>query len=136
MLVAFLTLVGISFAAATLLPFSSEVALYSALQMGMPVGLAFVAASLGNAAGATFNYLLGGMAAERVERKLSASRTGEKALSMVHQWGPWSLLLSWTPILGDPLCLAAGLFRLPLWSFVVLGIGTRLLRYVLVLWVA
>lgn len=136
MLVAFLTLVGVSFAAATLLPFSSEVALYSALQLGMPVALAFIAASLGNAAGATFNFLLGGMAAERVERKLKQTSTGEKALDMVHRWGPWSLLLSWTPLLGDPLCLAAGLFRLPVWAFVLFGIGTRILRYVLVLWVA
>lgn len=136
MLVAFLTLVGISFAAATLLPFSSEVALFSALQMGMPTGLAFLAASLGNSAGATFNYVLGTLAADRVEQKLKASKSGQRALDLVHRWGPWSLLLSWTPVLGDPVCLAAGLFRAPLWAFVVLGIGTRLLRYVFVLWVA
>ena len=42
--------------------------------------------------------------------------------------GPPALLLSWLPVVGDPLCAVAGYLRLPFWPCVVymaIGKGVR-----------
>lgn len=127
-----------AFLGATLVPVSSEAAFVFALGVGVEPLPALVVASAGNALGALTNYLLGALFAPRVERKLEASRSGRRALSWTRRWGRWSLLGSWLPIVGDPLCLAAGLVRVPLWFFALVGIGTRVARYavILQLWLA
>ena len=114
---------------ATLVPVSSEVAVVAALRMGMPGWEVFVSASVGNALGASLNYGLGWLFADRVREKLEASRGGRHALGWVERYGKWSLLGSWLPVVGDPLCLAAGLFRVPFTFFVTVGLGTRIARY-------
>lgn len=124
-----------AFVGATLVPISSEVAVVAAVRLGVPVWQVFVSASIGNALGATLNYGLGLLLAERTRRSLAQSRSGRRALAWAERYGPWSLLGSWLPIIGDPLCLAAGLFRLPLHYFVGLGIGTRVLRYLVLIWI-
>jgi len=53
----------------------------------------------------------------------------DKAERWYHKYGRWSLLLSWTPILGGPLTLAAGLLREPLWSFILLVALAKTGRY-------
>lgn len=122
-----------AFLGATLVPVSSEVAFVAALAGGVPPGAALAVASAGNALGALTNYALGALFAERIERKLEASRSGRKALAWTRRWGRWSLLGSWLPVVGDPLCLAAGLVRVPLWFFALVGIGTRIARYAVIL---
>lgn len=118
-----------AFLGATLVPVSSEVAFVAALKLGIPAWQVFVSASIGNALGATLNYGLGWLFGARVLAKLEASRSGRHALRWVERYGRWSLLGSWLPVVGDPLCLAAGLFRVDLYFFVTVGIGTRLARY-------
>ena len=52
-----------------------------------------------------------------------------KAEGYYQRWGVYSLLLAWLPIIGDPLCLLAGLMRVNLIAFVLLaGVG-KLARY-------
>ena len=52
------------------------------------------------------------------------------------RWGKPSLLLAWLPVVGDPLCLVAGLLRAPLaWFVVLVGIG-KLGRYAFLAWLA
>ncbi|GAB5517979.1 MAG: YqaA family protein [Rhodothermales bacterium] len=123
----------VAFLAATLLPFSSEVAVVGALEVGFsPIGV-LLAASIGNALGASFNYGLGWWPSERLRTKLDDSRSGKRALAWAERHGKWSLLGSWLPIVGDPLCIVAGLIRVPLWFFVLIGIGTRVARYVVLI---
>lgn len=58
---------------------------------------------------------------------------GVKALGRwYHRYGRWSLLLSWVPVVGDPLTVAAGVLREPLWSFVVLVAVAKVARYLTV----
>jgi membrane protein YqaA with SNARE-associated domain len=118
-----------AFLGATLVPVSSEVAVVAALKMGLPAWQVFASASLGNALGASFNYGLGWLFGERVLAKLEQGRAGRRALGWATRYGRWSLLGSWLPVVGDPLCLAAGLFRVNFYFFVTVGIGTRLARY-------
>ena len=44
----------------------------------------------------------------------------EKAQRHYRRFGCWSLLLSWSPVIGDPLTLIAGVMREPLWRFLLL----------------
>lgn len=131
-------LFGAAFLGATLVPVSSEVAFVAALAGGVLPVPALLVASAGNALGALTNYALGVLFADRIERRLEGSRAGRRALAWTRRWGRWSLLGSWLPVVGDPLCLAAGLVRVPLWFFALVGIGTRIARYavILQLWLA
>lgn len=122
-----------AFVGATLVPVSSEVAVVAALRLGVPAWQVFVSASIGNALGASVNYGLGLLFAERTRRSLAGSRGGRRALHWVDRFGPWSLWGSWLPVVGDPLCLAAGLFRFPLRYFLLLGLGTRVARYLVLI---
>lgn len=119
----------VAFLGATLVPVSSEVAVVAALKMGLPPWQVLLSASIGNALGASLNYVLGRLFSGRIEERLQSSRAGRNALRWTHRYGKWSLLGSWLPIVGDPLCLAAGLFRVEFPFFVLVGIGTRIARY-------
>lgn len=118
-----------AFVGATLVPVSSEVAVVFALKLGMPPWQVLVSASIGNALGASLNYGLGWIFGDNVRGRLEANRNGRRALHWAEKYGKWSLLGSWLPVVGDPLCLAAGLFRIRLFFFVTVGIGTRIARY-------
>ena len=118
-----------AFIGATLVPVSSEIAVVAALELGMPAWQVLLSASIGNALGASLNYGMGWLLGPRVRQRLTASRTGRRALRWTEQSGKWSLLGSWLPAVGDPLCLAAGLFRINPAFFAAVGIGTRIMRY-------
>ncbi|WP_067215658.1 YqaA family protein [Stappia indica] len=99
--------------AATLLPMQSEAVLVGLLLSGRPVLLLLFVASLGNTLGGLINWALGrGIERFRHRRWFPV---GEAALTRAQdwysRWGKWSLLLSWMPIIGDPLTLAAGVMR-------------------------
>ncbi len=99
--------------AATLLPMQSEAVLAGLLLSGRPVLLLIAVASLGNTLGGIINWALGrGIERFRHRRWFPV---GEAALTRAQgwyaRWGKWSLLLSWMPIIGDPLTLAAGVMR-------------------------
>lgn len=119
----------VAYIGATLVPVSSEVAVVAALKLGMPPWEVLLTASIGNALGATTNYLLGVLLAPRIRARLGAGRAGRRSLAWAERYGKWSLLGSWLPVVGDPLCLAAGLIRTPFAFFVTIGIGTRVARY-------
>lgn len=120
--------------AATVLPFSSEAAVLAALAAGWAPAEVWLAASIGNCLGALSTYGLGWWIGRRALPRLVAHRSGRAALRWAERIGPWSLLGAWLPVVGDPLMLAAGLFRLPLWAVVAFGLGTRVARYGVILW--
>ena len=89
-------------------------------------------ATFGNVVGSVLNWALG-RSVERFRHKrwfpVSENKL-EKAQQSYLRFGRWSLLLSWVPIIGDPLTVVAGVMREPLWSFlliVALAKGTRYL---------
>ena len=124
-----------AFLGATLLPLSSEVAFVAALAAGVSPVAALVWASVGNTAGCLVNYGLGRIARQRVGERLRASRAGRVAVGWLERWGLAALLLSWLPVVGDPLTLAAGVGRVRLAAFVVVVATLRAARYA-ALWAA
>lgn len=123
-----------AFAAATLVPAQSEALLVGLLLAGnlSPTTLLMVA-TLGNVLGSVANWLLGRYL-ERLRHKRwfpVSERQLEKAQRSYHRYGRWSLLLSWVPIIGDPLTVVAGTLREPLWSFLLLVTLAKGGRYLL-----
>lgn len=122
-----------AFLAATVLPAQSELVLIGFLTAGehSVVGM-LVVASIGNVLGSVVNYYLGiGIQSfgDRPWFPASAAQLA-RARGFYHRWGRWSLLLAWTPIIGDPLTVIAGVMREPLWSFLVLVTISKVSRYV------
>lgn len=105
-----------SFLAATLLPGGSEAVLFGVLKLH-PDELwpALAVATLGNTLGGLSSYLIG---------RLIPPTQPLKGLDTARRWGSPALLLSWVPLIGDPLCVAAGWLRLNVWwsmLFIALG---------------
>jgi len=118
-----------AFLAATILPFSSEAAFYLAITNDMPILNAMISASTGNILAIILNYYLGYFLYTKTKTKLLSSKLGKNSFSFGHRYGYYALLLSWLPLIGDPLTLVAGLVRLRFVWFVVIAGSLRVGRY-------
>lgn len=114
----------LSFLAATVLPLGSEWLLVLLIAGGHPAPAAVAVATLGNCLGACTTYLIGIWGSDFVTRRILRldAQDFARAAGLYRRFGAWSLLLSWLPVIGDPLCLLAGTFRtpFPLFSLLVL----------------
>ena len=121
-----------AFGAATLLPLQSEAVLVGLLVSGQySLWLLLVVATLGNVLGSLVNWWLGRWVEHFKDRRWFpvSDKQLDKARRQYSRWGHWTLLLSWVPIIGDPLTLVAGVMREPLWRFLVLVTLAKSLRY-------
>jgi membrane protein YqaA with SNARE-associated domain len=110
-----------SFLAATLLPGGSEAVLFGVLKLHPDqLWSALGVATLGNTLGGMSSWLIGRVIPQKGE---------SKGLARVQRYGAPVLLLSWVPIIGDPLCVAAGWLRLNPWLCVLFIATGKFLRY-------
>lgn len=131
----FAGLFAAAFLAATIVPFSSEIVLATALTTsGQPWTALIAVATVGNVLGSIVNWYLGrALASEKAARIIRVKRENlARAESWYHRWGRWSLLLSWAPVIGDPLTVVAGFLREPLWFFIPVVIVAKTGRYLAV----
>lgn len=117
--------------AATVIPFSSEAILAYAIVKNLNVVLVIVVATVGNCVGITFNYLLGRISHPLIFRFFN-KRQVEKARDRIERYGLVALFLSWVPVIGDPITLAAGLVNIKFREFALIAFTARLLRYVVI----
>ena len=134
-MLAYFSLFSTALVAASLLPAQSELVLAGLLSAGkQPVWALIAVATAGNVLGSSLNWLLGRYLMRFRERRWFPVRT--EALKRAEGWygryGRWSLLLSWAPLIGDPLTLVAGVLREPFASFFVLVLLAKLGRYLVV----
>ncbi len=96
-----------------------------------PWQMVILVASIGNILGSMTNWLLGRFFLKFQDRRwFPASRAGlVRAENWYRRYGKASLLLSWVPIVGDPLTVVAGLLREPFWSFTALVSIAKVGRY-------
>lgn len=123
----------LSFLAATILPFSSELILLTGIKTGVPQESALIAASIGNCLGCLFNYGLGFLFADKTQTKLISSRAGRLAMKWMKGYGTWSLIGSWLPVIGDPLTIVGGLIKVKLLKFISIVFTLRILRYLVMI---
>lgn len=98
-----------SFLAATILPFSSEGVFLTMLATGYEPLSCLLVATVGNAGGGFTNLVLG-----RYSRPFFLKKGNTlKGETLIHKYGAWIAWLSWIPVIGDPLLIAAGFYRTP-----------------------
>jgi membrane protein YqaA with SNARE-associated domain len=122
-----------AFVAATILPAQSEAVLVGLIYTGhYAVWILVAVASVGNVLGSVVNWLLG-RGIERFRNRPwfpVKERSLERAQGWYQRYGKWSLLLSWAPIIGDPLTVVAGVMREPFSVFLLLVTIAKVGRYV------
>lgn len=116
-----LSLAIAAFVAATIVPASSEVALFAVLKLHPELfAPALAIATAANTAGGMTTYLIG---------RFAAQRKPLRQLEPVGRWGAPATFFAWLPFVGDGLALAAGWLRsnwLAVLGFQALG---RFARY-------
>ena len=123
-----------AFAASTILPMSSEVVLGALAVAGATdVWLLLAVATAGNTLGAVINWGIGRYASTwRTRLHWLEEAKFERACRWFNHWGIWSLLLSWLPVVGDPLTLIAGALRTAFFPFVLIVLVGKATRYIFV----
>ncbi len=125
-----------AFLSATLLPGGSEALLAWQVNEGVAEpALLWAVATAGNTLGAMTSWGIGWLIAQRYPARGLLAPERQRAVERVRRWGTPALLLAWMPVLGDPLCVAAGWLRMSfLASLLFIALG-KALRYALILWV-
>jgi len=125
----------VAFVSATLLPLGSEPAVFGFVKLNPDrFWAAIVVATAGNTLGGAVDYWMG-----RGAKFAIARHQDTRYFRGLQRFGPKVLLLSWLPVVGDPLCAVAGWLRLPFWQSVAYMAIGKFLRYVtmtaVLLWV-
>lgn len=127
-----------AFVSATLLPLQSEAVLVTFLlqEQYWAYGL-LLCASIGNILGSCINWYLGYKIEQYKNRKWFpvSAKNMLKAETIYKKYGYWALLLSWLPIIGDPITLIAGLLRENLLRFIIMVSIAKTGRYLFIYWV-
>ncbi|MBQ0944246.1 DedA family protein [Ideonella sp. 4Y16] len=122
----------VALVSATLLPLGSEPAV-AALVLAEP-GLfwpAVLVATAGNTLGGAISWWMGWGAERAFEQVAHRPPREQRLLEALRRFGPKACVMSWLPLLGDPLCALAGWLRLPFWPCVAWMALGKFLRYVL-----
>lgn len=119
----------VSFISATLLPLGSEPAVFGLVKLNPELFWPTIfVATAGNTLGGAVSWWMG-LASHKVVDKYRHSSTNLRALQWLERVGPKACLLSWLPVVGDPLCSVAGWLKLPFWPCVFYMAIGKFLRY-------
>lgn len=122
-----------SFVSATLFPMGSEALLIYDLNEGFNPYLLLLGATIGNSLGSYLNYYFGLKGEEFVVQKhLLKEKKILKYKSFFDRFGGFALLLSWMPIIGDPITFIAGILKYDLKKFLVLVLVAKFARYLFI----
>ena len=124
-----------AFGAATLLPLQSEAVLFGLLWDGNYTPfILIVIASIGNILGSCVNWWLGLKIEHYTNKKWFPISEDKmlKAQKIYQKYGFWSLLLSWVPIIGDPITLIAGLLKENFMRFLFIVSLAKIGRYIFI----
>jgi membrane protein YqaA with SNARE-associated domain len=116
----------ISFVSATLVPLGSEPAVFAVVKANQALfWSAILVATLGNTLGGAVDYFLGYRA-----KVAFAKERQTRWFAWLARYGPKTMLLSWLPGIGDPLCTMAGWLHMPFWPSVAYMAVGKFARYV------
>lgn len=125
------TVFVVAFVSATLLPLGSEPAVFGLVKLNPGMFWpAVLVATAGNTLGGALTWWMG-YAAERTYEHVSHHKPPHaRALRWLERFGSKGCLLSWLPVVGDPLCAAAGWLRLPFWPCLFYMAIGKFARYI------
>lgn len=125
------TVFVVAFVSATLLPLGSEPAVLGLVKLNPDLFWpAVLVATVGNTLGGALSWWLG-LGAHKVVDRAKGSRTDVRALVWLERFGARACLLSWLPVVGDPLCAVAGWLKLPFWPCVFYMAVGKFFRYLI-----
>ena len=123
------TVFTVAFISATLLPLGSEPVVFGLVELNPSLFWpAIGVATLGNTLGGMVTWAMG-LASHKVLDKFNHSSHHMRAIEWLQRLGPKACLLSWLPIVGDPLCAVAGWLKMPFWPCVIYMAIGKFLRY-------
>lgn len=126
----------ICFLAATILPLTSEGVLLLFLAAGFDPITCLLVATFGNTLGGLTNYFIGLLGKpEKLQRLFKKPQYYTRMINSVDKYGYWLALLSWLPIIGDPLVVALGFFRVKFIPMLILMVLAKFLRYYLIIFI-
>jgi membrane protein YqaA with SNARE-associated domain len=129
----YLSLFASCFLSATILPFASEVGLAAVISSGYDPVLSVIVATIGNSLGGLTNYYLGKFGKILwIKKSEKAENKQNKLKQYVTKYGSLCALLSWVPIIGDPLLVMLGFMRIKLLPVVVFMVVGKLIRYIVI----
>ncbi len=129
----YITLFTLSLLSATLIPGGSEALLLYDISQGYNLLALLITATLGNTLGSIINYLIGKKGFEYlVDKKYVSSSHLLKAHNIFDKYGGFALLLSWMPIIGDPITFIAGVTKYSFKFFVTIVFIAKALRYIII----
>ena len=140
MLIALASLFVSALVAATILPGASEL-LFTQQLLERPEAWLWLwlAVSAGNALGGAITFYMGigiGRLGQHWHwaQKLRMQAPKPELMAKVQRYGGWSLLFTWLPVIGDGLCLAAGILGWSRWrSLLLIALG-KAARYAAIVW--
>ena len=121
----------LAFLSATLLPLGSEPAVFGLIKLNAEMFWpAIGVATVGNTLGGAVTWWMGYGAERAYERLKHHKPPDARALRWLQRFGPKACLLSWLPVVGDPLCAVAGWLKLPFWPCVLYMAIGKAARYI------
>ena len=120
---------------ATLFPMGSEALLIYDIKEGYNLYLLLLFATLGNVLGSLINYILGLKGEEFLEKKNYLKKEKiDKYKNFFDKYGGFALLLSWAPIIGDPITFIAGILKYDVKKFLIIVTIAKFGRYAFLAW--
>ena len=126
---------------ATIIPFGSEVYFITLLSLEKYNHfILFLVVSVGNVLGSLFNWISGFYINFFIKKSWFPinNKIIDRGNKLFIKYGKWSLLISWFPLIGDPITFAAGTLRYPIIPFLVLvsigKVGRYLIIYLSIIW--
>jgi membrane protein YqaA with SNARE-associated domain len=134
------TIFIVSLISATLLPLGSEPAVFGLVKLNPALFWpAVLVATAGNTLGGAVSWWMGYGAEKAYEHVTHHPAADHRALAILRRFGAKACLLSWLPVVGDPLCAVAGWLKLPFWPCLLYMAIGKFLRYLVMtaglLWV-
>lgn len=119
----------VSLVSATLLPLGSEPAVFGLVKLNPDLFWpAIGVATLGNTLGGGISWWMG-YGAERAYERVTHKSGELRAVAWLRRFGAKACLMSWLPVVGDPLCAVAGWLRLPFWPCLGYMLIGKFMRY-------
>ncbi len=123
------TVFVVALVSATLLPLGSEPAVFGLVKLNPELFWpAVLVATAGNTVGGAVTWWMG-YGAEKAYESMTHHAPSHRALQWLRRFGARACLLSWLPVVGDPLCAVAGWLKLPFWPCVLYMAIGKFLRY-------
>ena len=122
-----------TFLSATFIPFSSDVILIGFYELGYDPVVCIIIATSGNSLGGFTNYFIGkGANIEKLQKRFKLNEKKiQKWQARIDQWGYWLGLISWAPIIGEPIVATLGFFKVKFRPVAIMMIIGKCLRYII-----